>query len=971
MISLPRGIGRPQLRRAARFSPPTFIPLVLVCVALSATTARAVPPPITGGPLPEPVRRAVEEGLVRPGPRPAAPRPGVPVPLATTVGRWNVPVLLADFPDRPAIHAPSQFQTLLFDTTNAVPTGSMADYYTEVSGGALTVRGQVFPWKTLPDTANFYANDSYGLARLASPQNDAGMLYAALSAHDAEVDFSQFDRNADGFVDVVLLVHSGVGAEVAAGDRTQFWSISSGLANNWGFTGSYVTDDPRPGIPGQFMKVDQFCILPEYSAVVAGDLTEIGVYCHEFGHTLGWPDLYDAGALGGGANKGPGNWCLMSTGAFGGDSRTPSRPTHPCAWARMDAGWITVENLIADGDRAFPPVETSRRAFRLWYQGEDSEEYFLLENRQRIGFDAGLPGRGLLIARVRSDVIEQRRPTNTINSYIIPGLRIEEADGRADLMIGVNRGDARDPFPGATGAVRFADDTDPTTTTLDGRPLNTSLEAIREDGTDVRAYVQLSPAGWGTPRTIASLGAGGAINPNATNPLVADAYGDLWIAYADDAATGTEVFLRRKRFGVDWGTPLPFTNEPGLSTAPALARADDGRLALTWWDTRDGNSEIYYAWAPPGGAFGAARRVTEQPAFSPLPALAWTADGRLVLAWMDGRAGGTTIYARRFLAGQEGGVPDTRVSYPQPLLDVTNSGVPSIATAANRIVIAYQERIQGVDEIMVCVDSAGRFTLPRFLSDLDGFTSNQPSLVADTDTSVWLLWRDNGPAGSEIRMARWSVLRGWDQSYESPYRSAQALDAPRGALDPASNLHVLFRRTNPNGLPELVESIWHRGPGVWDAGPSRVFSFGTEQPAGTGLAIDPLGRTNVAWLAIAAEGRTLMERVRAAPPLAPIPVEPPPAAPRSVAWAHPNPARGRARVVLATPVDRPPGTRLRLLNVAGRRLAEIDAAGPADAALVWDGRDERGRPTAPGMVLLQLVDPLGTVQARGKFVWLP
>ncbi|MGH7725045.1 MAG: M6 family metalloprotease domain-containing protein [Candidatus Eiseniibacteriota bacterium] len=971
MISLLRGIGRPPKRRAARFSPFSLLPFVPVCVMLCADSVFAVPPPREGGALPELVREAVLQGLARPARRPAPPRPGAPVPIATTSGRWNVPVLLVDFPDRPAVYASTQFQTLLFDTTGAVPTGSFADYYAEVSAGALTVRGQVFPWKTLPDTANFYANDSYGLARLASPQNDAGMLYDALAAHDADVNFAQYDRNADGYVDVVFMVHSGVGAEVAAGDRTQFWSITSGLANNWGFTGSYITNDPRPGVPGEFMKVDQFCILPEYSAVMAGAFTEIGVYCHEFGHALGWPDLYDASSLGGASNKGPGNWCLMSTGAFGGDSRTPSRPTHPSAWAKMDAGWITIENLIADGDRAFSPIATARRAYRLWYQGENSEEYFLLENRQRIGFDAGLPGKGLLISRVRSDVIEQRRPTNTVNGYIIPGLRIEEADGRHDLPNGVNRGDSRDPFPGTTNKSRFADDTNPSTVTLDGRPLNTSLEAIREVGSEVRAYVQLSPSGWGASRQIGDLGTSGAINPNATQPLVADALGDLWLAYTDDAATGTEVFLRRKRFGVDWGSPLPFTNEPGLSAAPALAKSAGGRLALTWWDTRDGNSEIYYAWSTPGGTFGAPRRVTNQNAFSQLPAAAWTADGGLVLAWMDGRDGGTTIYARKFQPGQEGAATDVRVSYPLPPFDVTNSGVPTIMTAGNRIVVAYQERVLGVDEIVVCVDSAGIFTEPRLLSALDGFTSNQPSLVADSDTSVWLLWRENGPTQSDIRMVRWSVLRGWDFGYSSPFRSAQSLDAPRGALDGAGNLHVLFRRTNASGLPELVESIWHRGTGVWDAGPSRVHSFGSEQPAGTGLAIDPVGRTNVVWLAITPEGRTLLEMVRAAPPTSPVAVDPPPRPAVSVTYVHPNPARGTARVVLATREARAPGTRLRLLTVAGRRLADLDAAGPPDAAITWPGTDENGRTSPPGMVLFQLLRPDGSVEARGKFVWLP
>jgi immune inhibitor A len=887
-------------------------------------------------------------------------------------GRWNVPVLLVDFPDRRATHPAAAFRTLLFDTTGAVPTGSLADYFTEVSGGALTVRGQVFGWKTMPDTANFYANDSYGLARTTYPQNDAGLLYDAIDAFDAEVDFSRYDRNGDGFVDALLLLHAGIGAEAAAGDRTQFWSVTSGLLGNWGFTGSYVTRDPRPGFPGQFMKVDQFSVLSETSPINVGEVSEIGVWCHEFGHDLGWPDLYDATVLGGGANLGPGNWCLMSTGAYGGDNRTPSRPTHPGAWAKLDAGWVVQENLAADGDRTFLPVETARRVYRLWYQGEDSDEFFLLENRQRLGFDAGLPGEGLIVTRIRRDVIAQRRAANNINSGLVPGMRVEEADGRYDLRGSGNRGDARDPFPGAQNRTRFADDTNPSTRTLDGRPLNTSLEALRVKGDDVSAYVQLSPAGWSAPIAVGPVGAGGALVSNGRPAMIADPAGDLWLAYEDDAPTGTEIWIRRKRFGVNWGSPLPFTAEPGLSLSPTIVLGRTGQMAIAWWDTRDGNSEVYYAWAPPGGAFGPARRVTQQPAPSQLPAAGWLADGRLALAWMDGRVDGSCIFARLLSPGFEGASSDVQVSYPEPLVEFGNAALPTLATAGNRVVIAYQERIGGVDEVKACVDSAGRFTATRFISARDGFTSNQPVLVTESDTSVWLFWRENGPEESEIRQARWSVTRGWDLGFDV-YRSTQSLDLPRPVLDARGDVHLLFRRSSSSGL-ELVEAVYHRGLGVWDAGPSRLLGFIGEQVTGTAFALDPLGRTHVVWLGVTATERRLRELVRAAPATSPVDAGPPLPAPPgavAVAFARPNPARGTATVLVRSALPRPPGTRAHLYSVAGRRLASLDAAGGGEGSVHWDGLDAEGRRVPPGVVLVRVEGPSGGALATGRFVWLP
>ncbi|MEO6463285.1 MAG: M6 family metalloprotease domain-containing protein [Candidatus Eisenbacteria bacterium] len=891
-------------------------------------------------------------------------------PLAA-VGRWHVPVLLVDFPDRRATYPASAFRPLLFDTTGAVPTGSLADYYHEVSGGQLLIRGQVFGWRTLPDTANFYANDSYGLARTTFPQNDAGLLYAAVRAYDADIDFSRYDRNGDGFVDALLVPHAGVGAESAAGDRTQFWSVTSGLLGNWGFTNSFITTDPRPGFPGQFMKIDQFSILAETSPIHAGALSEIGVWCHEFGHNLSWPDLYDASVLGGGANLGAGNWCLMSTGAFGGNNQSPERPTHPCAWAKLDAGWVTQENLDSDGDRTFLPIETSRRAYRLWYQGEDSDEFFLLENRQRLGFDAGLPGEGLIITRIRRDVIAQRRAANNINSGLVPGMRLEEADGRYDLLRSGNRGDARDPFPGSQNRLRFADDTTPSTRTLDGRPLNTSLEALRSKGDDVSAYVQLSAAGWSAPVLVGNVGPGAALVANGRPAMIADPAGDLWLAYEDDAPTGTEIWLRRKRFGIDWGTPIPFTAEPGLSLAPTIVLSRTGRKAIAWWDTRDGNSEIYYAWAPAGGSFAAPHRVTRQGASSQLPAAAWLANGRLALAWMDGRADGSCVFARVLDPGAEGSSSDVRVSFPEPLVEFGNAAVPTIAAAGSRIVVAWQERIGGVDEVKASVDSAGVFTASRFLSVRDGFTSNQPVLVSESDTSVWLFWRENGPQSSEIRQARWSVSIGWDLGFDV-YRSFQSLDLPRPVLDARGDVHLLFRRSSATAI-ELVEATFHRAGRVWDAGPSRLLAFGNEQVAGTAFAFDPLGRAHVVWLGITPTERRLRELVRVAPASSPVAIEPPGAPAGTIALAHawPNPAHGAAVLRLRSSTPRPPGTRALLYSVAGRRLAALDAAGDAAGSVRWDGFDAEGHRVPPGIVLVRVHDPAGATVATGRFVWLP
>src|SRR5262249_20510132 len=188
----------------------------------------------------------------------------------------------------------------------------------------------------------------------------------------------------------------------------------------------------------------------------------VGPYCHEFGHGLGWPDLYDASVIGGGSNVGPGNWCIMGSGAYGGEDRTPDQPTRPCAWSLQDVGWMPVTNVAQTGELRIPPVAGPEgKIYRMWWQGEPSPEEYLLENRQRVGHDAGLPGEGLLVYHANEGIIADNRVQNRINSNAIPGLRVEEADGGYQLLGRFDRGSPGDPFPGATNNTRFADETQP------------------------------------------------------------------------------------------------------------------------------------------------------------------------------------------------------------------------------------------------------------------------------------------------------------------------------------------------------------------------------------------------------------------------------------------------------------------------------------------------------------------------------
>jgi hypothetical protein len=121
----------------------------------------------------------------------------------------------------------------------------------------------------------------------------------------------------------------------------------------------------------------------------------IGVFCHEYGHVIGLPDLYDTDY----SSNGVGDWCLMSGGSWNGPSGyAGAAPSQFSAWCRVQLGWITPDNITEDQtDITIPDVETNAYCARLWTNGNGGPEYFLIEYRRGVSFDAYLPGCGLAI----------------------------------------------------------------------------------------------------------------------------------------------------------------------------------------------------------------------------------------------------------------------------------------------------------------------------------------------------------------------------------------------------------------------------------------------------------------------------------------------------------------------------------------------------------------------------------------------
>lgn len=420
-----------------------------------------------------------------------------------------LPVLMINYSDTETTYDRTDFDNLLFGTG----TNSMKDYYEEVSYGAFTITpgsAGVTGWYTASNPMSYYGgNDIMGYDK-----HPGELVLEAVAAADETIDFSEYDLDGDCYVDAVVIVHQGAGEE-AGGSANTIWSHRWNLnsASYYGDgNGQYVTNDY--GQCGRIV-INDYVIQPE---TLYGGIQTIGVFAHEYGHVLGLPDLYDVDY----SSSGIGNWGLMSGGAWGGVSRPGDRPVHLCAWSKYALGWIepvqVTETLI---NEAIDPVSTFDDVYQFFPNRDtDRQEYYLIENRQKIGFDAGLPGSGLAIWHIDEARASQRNKDNayecappddcTDTHYRVA---LVQADGYWDLEAGYNRGDRGDLYPGTSGNTDFTADSYPSNQLYDGISSNVNITAISESNGVITANLAIAYT------ITASVTGNGQITPGDTTTV--------------------------------------------------------------------------------------------------------------------------------------------------------------------------------------------------------------------------------------------------------------------------------------------------------------------------------------------------------------------------------------------------------------------------------------------------------------------
>ncbi len=352
-------------------------------------------------------------------------------------GPFKILALLVDFSDNTSSSAASYFDSMLYHETGS----SVRHYFDEISYSQIDLVTVDNPssvgWTRAEETYSYYVAGQYGMYG-AYPQNSQGLVEDLVDAVDPEVDFSEYDNNNDGFVDVVIVIHAGTGAEMT-GSHDDIWS------HKWA-----ITPRNKDGV-----YIQSFTIQPEFWSA-PGDMT-IGVYCHELCHGFGLPDLYDTDN----SSNGIGRWGIMSYGSWNGTMG--NSPAHPCAWSRIQMGFADWTNVDSDiSAQPIVAVEDGGNIFRLWTGGGTSTEYFLVENRQQSGYDAALPGSGLMVWHIddaKAGNQQEWYPGQTSSQHYLVAL--EQADGTYDLEKSLSYGNEDDLFSASRGSDEFSPATTP------------------------------------------------------------------------------------------------------------------------------------------------------------------------------------------------------------------------------------------------------------------------------------------------------------------------------------------------------------------------------------------------------------------------------------------------------------------------------------------------------------------------------
>ncbi len=320
-------------------------------------------------------------------------------------GEYKGIIILANFAD--CQFKENHNQELYFNVANTPGftnemgfKGSVRDYFLSQSRGKFDFSFDVVGPVQLSHSYKYYGEDA---ANGSSHNIHAGeMIAEACQLVGETVDWSQYDWDGDGEVEQVFVVFAGEGQH----NSTDPYTI-------WPHKHSLSMSDYGEVLQIGSRTIDQYACSSEMftSTMISG----IGVMCHEFSHCFGFPEHYDT-ALGSSGNFGMYTWDVMGMGNYNGNGFIPAGYT---SHERMVLGWLDPIELCDDEVQVdgMQPLSEGGDAYII-YNDANHNEYYLLENRQKVGWDAALPGNGLLIIHVDFDKqIWEANGVNVVQTY--------------------------------------------------------------------------------------------------------------------------------------------------------------------------------------------------------------------------------------------------------------------------------------------------------------------------------------------------------------------------------------------------------------------------------------------------------------------------------------------------------------------------------------------------------------------------
>ena len=375
-------------------------------------------------------------------------------------GSRSIIVVMINFTNNPILdgsHNSNYYGNLLWNSSNS---RSMTNYFNETSRGIFRINGTVAgsKWYTSNYSESYWGGDGASI----DDANDCifNLAREALIKADSDINYAQYDADNDGILEdnevIFVIIHADCPQEdssCSGGDSNKIWShrwTIYGSGNDCSQCSTYKSGANCQDTTLDGVRISQHSGENSGTYIMMGEVSLVGTFAHEMGHSIGLPDLYDTDYT----SQGVGEWDIMGSGSWLG-SPPGNTPGHFGAWSKYFLGWTTPVkinrttqnvqiNQIESYDNAYLVIDNpgdSPGNLDWTDQGTGTGEYFLIENRQKVGFDSYLPGAGLLIWHID----ETRANNNNENRKLVD---LEEAHGGVQNLddYGLNRGDSGDPY---------------------------------------------------------------------------------------------------------------------------------------------------------------------------------------------------------------------------------------------------------------------------------------------------------------------------------------------------------------------------------------------------------------------------------------------------------------------------------------------------------------------------------------------